>query len=159
MCCGGKLFENDVSEIESKYNKPIKIKNVNQVKKMYSYHTKKRNPHYKVRIYNNEKTKYKLKHIQGRFVPFMLSQAKRHMMKQMKPYLKHIKRVHTDGFICDQLIDIKMGHRLGKFKMKVGRCRITCVNRVYWDDDIILKNGFDVRFQETNVKSRIFNNL
>ena len=75
----GKLFEKDVSEIESKYNKPIKIKHVNQVKKMFSYHTKKRNPHYKVRIYNNEKTKYKLKHIQGRFVPFMLSLGRRKM--------------------------------------------------------------------------------
>ena len=62
------------------------------------------------------------------------------MKQYMKPHLKSIKRVHTDGFICDEPIDIKMGHRLGKFKMKVGRCRIMNVNRENWDNDrLILK--------------------
>ena len=102
---------------------------------MFSYHTKKRNPHYKVRIYNNEKTKYKLKHIQGRFVPFMLSLGRRKMKQYMKPHLKSIKRIHTDGFICNKLIDIEMGNGLGKFKMMIGRCRIVHANKVIWDND------------------------
>ena len=65
----------------------------------------------------------------------MLSLGRRKMKQYMKPHLKYIKRVHTDEFICNKPINIKMGDGLGKFKMMIGRCRIVNANKVIWDND------------------------
>ena len=133
-CLWGKLFEKDVYEVESKYNKQIDVDHINQVKKIFSYFNEEVKTNYKFRIYRSLDTKYKLKHIQGRFVPFMTCLGRYKMKHYMKPHLKHIKRIHTDGFISDTPLDIDcIGNKLGQFKCKSAKCTIQNVNIVKWN--------------------------
>jgi hypothetical protein len=53
--------------------------------------------------------------------------------RAIAPYKKHVKRVHTDGFICDEPIDLETGSGLGEWKLKEGACTIENASVVKWE--------------------------
>ena len=45
--------------------------------------------------------------------------------KEIEPHLDFVKRVHTDGFVVDKKLNIKLSSKLGEIKLENhGKCRI-----------------------------------
>jgi hypothetical protein len=57
----------------------------------------------------------------ARLGPFLLAKGRYNITKIMKPFINQIHRVHTDGFICEKQLDIKIGNNLGDLKYE-GYC-------------------------------------
>jgi hypothetical protein len=51
------------------------------------------------------------------------------MSKILYPHRKNIKQLHTDGFVCDKLLDIKTGDKMGDL-VEEGKCDNCTINHV-----------------------------
>ena len=73
----------------------------------------------------------------ARIKPFMLAKGRETIGRLIKPHLQHIRRIHTDGFISDKKLDVKIGNDIGELRYEGFKRRITIthVNSVLdWDD-------------------------
>lgn len=77
---------------------------------------------------NRYKTSY------ARMLPFITSYGRHIMFKELHPFKDSIHRIHTDGFIADRKLDLKLSTKLGGWKIeKQGKCRIKNSKHVEWD--------------------------
>lgn len=67
----------------------------------------------------------------ARFGPFLTAKARSLISQHIEPHIDHIKRVHTDGFLSDKPLDIKLSNDIGKIKLeKQGHFLIKNVNSI-----------------------------
>jgi hypothetical protein len=68
----------------------------------------------------------------ARLSPFLISQGRYQMSKILYQHRENVKQCHTDGFICDKLLDFKTGDKMGDliFEGKCDYCIINHVNSV-----------------------------
>lgn len=86
-------------------------------------------------------TKYKLHsknkpyvHNYARLGPFIQAHARACMFHQLHKYEKHIKRIHTDGFVADKELDLTISEEMGGWKIeKQGDVRIENINKLVWN--------------------------
>lgn len=77
---------------------------------------------------NRYKTSY------ARMLPFITSYGRHIMFKELHPFKDSIHRIHTDGFIADRKLDLKLSTKLGGWKIeKQGKCRIKNSKHVEWE--------------------------
>lgn len=77
---------------------------------------------------NRYKTSY------ARMLPFITSYGRYVMFKELMPFKDSIHRIHTDGFIADRKLDLKLSTKLGGWKIeKQGKCRIKNSKHVEWE--------------------------
>lgn len=77
---------------------------------------------------NRYKTSY------ARMLPFITSYGRHIMFKELMPFKDSIHRIHTDGFIADRKLDLKLSTKLGGWKIeKQGKCRIKNSKHVEWE--------------------------
>ena len=53
----------------------------------------------------------------SRFSPFLTALGRKAMYDSLKDVREHVFRVHTDGFVVDKELDLKMGDGLGRYKL------------------------------------------
>jgi len=67
----------------------------------------------------------------ARMKPFLLAYSRENIIELYRPYKEHVKWVHTDGFILDTNIDIKVGQDIGDLDIEAeGQCHIVHLNKV-----------------------------
>ena len=78
----------------------------------------------------------------ARLKPFMLAKGREMIGRIMKPHLKYIHRIHTDGFVSSKELDIITGSEMGTLRYEGFKTRVTIPhsNQVLdWED----KDDFD----------------
>lgn len=74
------------------------------------------------RFYDKENL---FKYDYARIGPFITAQGRYMISKEIEPHLDFVKRVHTDGFVVDKKLNIKLSSKLGEIKLENhGKCRI-----------------------------------
>lgn len=69
----------------------------------------------------------------ARFCPFIIGKGRFVTSKMMEPFEANIIRVHTDGFMADKKLDIKLGPNIGELKYE-GVKNIKIVNKMKCED-------------------------
>lgn len=81
-----------------------------------------------------ERNENRYKTTYARMLPFITSYGRYVMFKELHPFKDSIHRIHTDGFIADRKLDLKLSTKLGGWKIeKQGKCRIKNSKHVEWD--------------------------
>jgi hypothetical protein len=70
----------------------------------------------------------------ARLGPFLTSAVRKFMSDTMAPYKERIHRIHTDGFVVENTIDLKLSQGLGAWKIEnQGPCKIINSCIVLWN--------------------------
>jgi hypothetical protein len=70
----------------------------------------------------------------ARLGPFLTSAVRKFMSDTMTPYKDKIHRIHTDGFIVEDTMDLKLSQGLGAWKIEhEGPCKIINSCKVLWN--------------------------
>jgi hypothetical protein len=70
----------------------------------------------------------------ARLGPFLTSAVRKYMSDTMAPYKEKIHRIHTDGFVVENTIDLKLSQGLGAWKIEnQGSCKIINSCKVLWN--------------------------
>jgi hypothetical protein len=70
---------------------------------------------YAIEYFHNDKM---FKSDFARIKPFLIAKARTIISQVMEPHLDKIVRVHTDGFLATEKLDVKTGEKLGDLKYK-----------------------------------------
>ncbi len=73
----------------------------------------------------------------ARIGPFVTSFARREMYLALRDHVDHVFRIHTDGFVADKKIELRMSSKIGDWKVESkdgkrleGPCRVVNCNEV-----------------------------
>ena len=67
----------------------------------------------------------------ARLSPFLLARGRQIINELLIPYIKNVVRVHTDGFMITEKLNIETGYELGNIKYEgIEKVRIENINKV-----------------------------